>query len=112
MDFGTFQKVIMAGTPFDKGVMMQQGWAYFDTPIQFIAIANTNGVPYIVYNEEGTIYTQKNKGFISKGLTGQLNHITWSEQLGLPYTYEETNKTLRQRRNSIMQSMGVLGVSR
>lgn len=112
MDFNTFQNVIRAGTPFDKGNMMENGWAYFDTPYQFIAIANTNGVPYIVFNEEGTVYSQKNKGFIRNKLTGQLNHITQSEQLGLPYSYKETNKTLANRRNSIMLSKGVLGVTR
>jgi hypothetical protein len=112
MDFSTFQEVVRAGTPFDTGYMMTNGWAYFDTPYQFVAIANETGVPYIVYNEDGTIYSKKNKGFISKGITGQLNQITYSEQLGLPYSFKEQDNTLRDRRNDMLVSMGVLEVRR
>lgn len=108
MDFATFQNVIMAGTPFRTGNMMSNGWAYFDTPYRYEAHANINAVPYIVFNEEGTIYTQKNKGFISQGIVGQLNHITWSETLGLPYSYENTDKTLASRRNSMLMAMGAV----
>lgn len=110
MDFNTFQNVVRAGTPFDTGYMMTNGWAYFDTPYQYVAIANINTVPYIVFNELGTIYSQKNKGFISKGIVGQLNRITQSEILGLPYSYKETNDLLRDRQNDLLVSQGVLEV--
>ena len=112
MDFNTFQNVVRAGTPFDKGNMMENGWKYFDTPYKYVAIADTFTVPYIVYNEEGTIYTQKNKNFIREGIMGQLMHISQSETLGLPYSYKETNKTLAQRRLSLMENAGVIGRSK
>lgn len=109
MDFNTFQQEIRALTPFDTGNMMTNGWAFFDTPYQYIGIANTQAVPYIVYNEEGTIYTTKNKGFISQKITGRLNAITQSEILGLPIDYNETSETMKKR-NDILVSQGVLEV--
>jgi hypothetical protein len=111
MEFNTFQNVVKAGTPFDKGQMMDS-WLFYDTPYRFVAQADIARTPYFVYNEEGTIYTTKNKGFISKGIVGQINQITYSENLGLPYSYEETNKTLANRRNKLLEQMGVLEVIR
>lgn len=108
MDFPTFQSIVMAGTPFRTGNMMSNGWAYFDTPYRYEAHANVNAVPYIVFNEEGTIYTTKNKGFISKGIVGQLNYASWSETLGIPYNYEESNKIVKDRRNSMLLAMGTV----
>ena len=109
MDFNTFQQEIRYLTPFDNGNMMINGWAFFDTPYQYVGIANVNAVPYIVFNEEGTIYTTKNKGFISEKITGRLNEITQSEILGLPYQ-SNANETVQKRQNDMLVSKGVLEV--
>ena len=111
MLYSQFITIVQSGTPFDKGQMMDS-WAFFDTPYQYVAIADVSRTPYFVFNEEGTIYTQKNKGFISKGIVGQINNALYSEQLDLPYSYEEANKTLAQRRNSILMSQGAIEVIR
>ena len=107
MDFNTFQGTVKAGTPFDTGQMMDS-WLFYDTPYQFVAQADIARTPYFVFNQEGTIYTQKNKGFIDR-IVGEINYITYSENLGLPYDYSEINDTLDQR-NTILQQQGALEV--
>lgn len=111
MLFNEFIVIVKSGTPFDKG-QMQESWAFFDTPYQYVAIADIQRTPYFVYNEEGTVYTQKNKGFIRNGIVGQINNALWSESLGLPYSYEEANKTLADRRNSMLLGQGAIEVIR
>lgn len=106
MDFTTFENVIRANMPFDTGNMFTNGAVMFDTPYQYVAIYNTNGVPYIVFQEEGTRFFKGNKGFISKRTVGQINRITQSELLGLPYDYKETNTTIADRNNEMMMATG------
>ena len=111
MLFNEFMLIVQSGTPFDTGQMMDS-WAFFDTPYQYVAIADVNRTPYFVFNEEGTIFSTKNKGFIKNGIVGQINNALYSEQLGLPYSYEEANKTLADRRNSLLLSQGAIEVIR
>lgn len=107
MQFNTFQNVVKAGTPFDKGQMMDS-WLFYDTPYQFVSQADIARTPYFVYNQEGTIYTQKNKGFIDR-IVGQINYITYSENLGLPYSFADVDATL-QNRSEILAQLGALEV--
>lgn len=108
MEYAQFQNIVRSGVPFDTGNMYQNGMDFFDTPYYYRASFNINRVPYIVYNEEGTIYTKKNKGFISRGIVGAINRATYSETLGLPFAYSGYNNTVAKRNNEILVSMGVM----
>lgn len=107
MDFNTFQNTVKAGTPFDSGQMMDS-WLFYDTPYQFVAQADVARTPYFVFNQEGTIYTQKNKGFIDR-IVGEINAITYAENTGVRLDYSIVDDTLDQR-NTILQQMGALEV--
>lgn len=108
MDYTTFQNVVRANMPYDTGNMYQNGVAFFDTPYYYVAIYNTNQVPYIVFQEEGTRFFSGNKGFISKRTVGQILRIEQSEALGLPYDYRETNTTIANRNIDLMLTEGII----
>ena len=108
MDFAQFQNIVRFNMPFDTGNMFSNGTDFFDTPYFYRASYNINRVPYIVFNEEGTIYTQKNKGFISQKTVGMINRATYSENLGLPFDTRPINNTIGQRNNQVLISMGVM----
>ena len=67
----------------DTGYMASNGAEFFDTPYELVAIYNTNRVPYIVFQEEGTRYYNKNKGFITTKADGKINRFIQSDILGL-----------------------------
>lgn len=106
MDFATFQNVVRANMPFDTGNMYNNGAVFFDTPYDFVASYNVRQVPYIVFQEEGTRFFSGNKGFIQNRTVGQINRITQSEILGLPYNYKETNTIIADRNNELMIGAG------
>jgi len=108
MESKTFFGVVRANMPYDKGNMFMNGIDEFITPYYDLAAYNNDRVNYIRYNEEGTIYTKKNKGFISKKTVGMVNRIMWSENLGLPYDFSEIDETLAVRNNDILTKQGVI----
>ena len=77
--------------PYDTGFMFLSGAKYFETEHFLLAVYDTERVPYIVYNEEGTIYSTKNKGFISQRTVGALNRYAAGVDKSVMSRYEETN---------------------
>jgi len=106
--------IVLNNMPFDKGGMVSRGAYFFDTPYEITAIYNTGEVPYIIYQEEGFThylsgeFIDKNKGFISKKTTGQLNRYGWSVSLGLPFDVNENDDTLLNNQDKILEQMGVI----
>ena len=90
----------------DTGFMASNGAEFFETPYELVAIYNTNTVPYIVFNEEGTRYTQKNKGFISVKAEGKISRFIYSEALGIPYNKLENNQIILENNNKLMVELG------
>lgn len=105
--FQNFQDVINSQVPFDTGNMFQNGIDYFDTPEYYLASYNVYRVPYIIYNEMGTKYSVKNKGFISDKTVGLLNYITQQNSVGVQAIFGDIDNTIKER-NSILQSMGTM----
>lgn len=95
MDLQDFRSIIQAQIPYDTGFMFLSGVKYYQTEHFLMAEYDTSRVPYIVYNEEGTIYTTKNKGFISERTVGALNRFATYEDKGeralVISRYEEYN---------------------
>ncbi len=108
METVAFFSIIKANMPFDKGNMFANGVDEISTPYYDLASYNNERVNYIRYNEEGTIYTKKNKGFISKKTVGMVNKAIWSDNLDLPFDYTEINETVAERNNSILIKQGVM----
>ena len=108
-----FENTVRANAPFDKGALM--GSIIFEhNPYYSKAIYDDNILPYIRYQNEGFIHwiTKKpvtvNVGFIENKTVGAINRIIQSSILGLPYSYEETNRVLANRQNEILTQQGVI----
>ena len=92
----------------DTGKMAREGAEFFETPNELVAIYNVTGVPYIVFQEEGTKYYDKNKGFIKNKAEGKINRFLWSEALGLPYDTTENDKVLLDNQDKLLVQIGGL----
>ena len=101
-------EIVIGNMPIDKGNMRRNGAEFFDTPYELVAIYNTNGVPYIVFQEEGTRYFKGNQHFIRNNTVGQLNYLSWSESIGLPFDKTENNKNLLQYQDKMLEQLGVI----
>ncbi len=106
--------IVLAQTPVDKGFMISNVAEFFDTPYELVVEYNTDAVPYIIYQEEGFIHwksgkeVKKNKGFISKKTTGQLNAYGWSNALGIPFNMLENEQRILDEQDKILGQMGVI----
>jgi len=92
--------IVQAQLPYDTGFMFLSGVSYFETNHFLMAIYDTSRVPYIVYNEEGTIYTQKNKGFISQKTVGAINRFGAYKNTGEHVNVLSQYQDLNNRRGS------------
>lgn len=72
MDLETTRNVVVSNMPFRSGFMFVHGAKFYETEHYILTRYDLQAVPYIRYNEEGTIFTQKNKGFISQKTIGEL----------------------------------------
>ena len=101
-------EIILGNFPFDTGFMSRNGAEFFEDSEKITVIYNTTAVPYIVYNEEGTIYTTKNKGFITVRAEGKLNEYLTSQLLGLHYNKNKNNKTILERQHKLYVELGAV----
>jgi len=83
MDLEKTRNIVVANMPFRSGFMFIHGAKFYETDHYILTRYDLQAVPYIRYNEEGTIFTQKNKGFISVKTVGEL---IAAEALGVPTT--------------------------
>jgi len=72
MDLETTRNVVISNMPFRTGRMFLHGAKFYETEQYILTVYDLMAVPYIRYNEEGTIFTTKNKGFISQKTVGEL----------------------------------------
>jgi len=113
MQFIDFIRTCQANAIFDSGETLQS-IMFEDNAFFMRATYDANIAPQIRYQEEGFIHwiTKKpvtvNVGWISQKTVGAINRIKYSETLGLPYSYEETNNELAYRANEILINEGVL----
>lgn len=85
------RSIVQAQMPYDTGFMFLAGAKYFETEHFLLTVYDTERVPYIVYNEEGTKYSDKNKGFISQQTVGALNKFGLSQDKSVLSRYEAYN---------------------
>lgn len=82
--------IVLANMPYDTGFMFLEGASFFETNAFLLCKYNVGRVPYIVYNEEGTIYTTKNQYFIRDKTIGALVNYAQYKQQGLRTLFGET----------------------
>lgn len=91
-----------------SGYMASNGAEFFETPYELAAIYNVIGVPYIVYQEEGTYFYDKNKGFISTKAQNKIERYVWSQRMDIPYNKLENDQILLEDRNKMLVELGVV----
>lgn len=94
--------------PYDTGFMSLAGAKFFDTNMFILVKYDIDRVPYIVYNEEGTIYTEVNKGFIRQKTVGDLmRHANYKKHdMQAPFT--RLDERVKRRASTDMISAGAL----
>jgi len=108
MDLETMRLVVTTNMPYDKGFMFMAGAKFFETEHFMLCKYNTERVPYIIYNEEGTIYTTKNKGFIRDRTIGDLNRHLIYEMNGVKAPTLKLEDRAKRRASDVMLGQGVL----
>lgn len=73
MTLGELRSIVDANKPFDTGYLFTLGNRYNETAMFKVAIYDLLTVPYIQFLEEGTVFSDRHKGFISVKTVGQIN---------------------------------------
>ncbi len=112
--YSDFIELVLSGMPVDTGFMLLNGVEFFDTATEFLAVYNTNAVPYIEWQEEGFKHyiTKKkvnvNKGFITVKTWGKITSYANSKTLGLPFDMSESNEVLLANQEKMMVELGAI----
>lgn len=106
MTMAEFMQVVLANIPVDKGNMLREAPMFFDTPYEYLCVYS--GVEYLGFQEEGTRFFQGNKYFIRNRTMGQLNELSMSETLGLPFDWTETNTKNLDNKDKMLEEIGVI----
>jgi len=94
--------------PYDTGFMSLAGAKYIETNTYILVRYDTERVPYIVYNEEGTIYTQVNKGFIREKTVGDLMRHAYYRDNGMRLPFSKLDERVKRRASTNMIGAGAL----
>ena len=100
--------VVTSNMPYDTGFMSLNGARFFETNAFLLCKYDIERVPYIVYNEEGTIYTTKNKGFIKQQTIGDLLRHAAYKNAGLQAPFDKLDKTVKRRASLDMIKQGAI----
>ena len=106
MNLGEFRDIVVGNMPYDTGNMFLNGASFYETEHFLLARYDTERVPYIIYNEEGTIFSVKNKGFISQQTVGALLYGTDSAGMSEKVRRRGSTDMLKQGALDIVQSGG------
>ena len=111
MNLNEFRNICLAQVPVDTRYMLLNGFRFYETDLFLRMQADLEAVPYIYYNEEGTKFSTKNVGFISKKMVGAVNSALVKEAQGLPidgYQTEEEKirKNVLQLQDGVIEKIG------
>lgn len=102
------RNIVLANMPYDTGFMFLEGASFYETNAFLLCRYEITRVPYIVYNEEGTVYTTKNQGFIRDKTVGDLNRHASYKQAGLVAPPETLGDRVKRRGSLDMIKQGAL----
>jgi len=105
MDFDTFRNIIDTNKPYDKGYMMIFGNIYTVNPDYTKTSYDTETVPYIRYQEEGTKFFDGNAGFISENTITELNQVAVYQSHGVTQERVAFRDATRARESMISQGV-------
>jgi len=99
--------VVLADMPYRTGFMFLNGANFYETAHYNVCIYDVQRVPYIVFNEEGTRFTQKNVGFISQRTIGDLLLLEGMRQSGDNTPLTGFSEKAARRGNTEMLAAGL-----
>ena len=100
--------IVTANMPYDTGFMSLAGARYSENAHFMVTRYDIERVPYIVFNEEGTIYTEKNKGFIREQTVGDLMRHAQYKDAGLRLPFTNLNERVKRRASTDMLKQGAI----
>ena len=106
MNLGEFRDIVVSNMPYDTGNMFLNGASFYDTEHFMLARYDTERVPYIIYNEEGTRFSTKNQGFISRKTVGALLYGTVSAGMSDTVKMRGSTTMIKQGAMDKIQSGG------
>lgn len=108
MNLETMRLVVTNNMPYDKGFMFMAGSKYYENEHFILCKYDTERVPYIIYNEEGTIYTVKNKNFIRYKTVGDLIRFESMSESNLRANLSKYNDRAKRRASTNIIAQGAL----
>lgn len=108
LQLNEMRMIVTSNMPYDTGFMSVNGARFFETAHFMLCKYDIERVPYIVYQEEGTIYSTKNKGFIRNKTMGDLLRHAAYKQAGLTAPFDELNERVKRRASTDMIKQGAL----
>ncbi len=100
--------VVVGDMPYDTGYMFLNGASFYETNAFILVKYDIERVPYIIYNEEGTIFTTKNQYFIRDKTIGDLQRHAAYQQAGLHAPMDTLNETVKRRGSLNMIKQGAI----
>jgi len=108
MNLNDFRNVALSQVPVDSRNMLLNGFRFYETDLFFRVVADLDAVPYIYYNEEGTVFTEKNKGFFSKKMKGAIESAFIKDSNGEDMTPLYTANEEAIRKDVSLANAGVI----
>ena len=102
------REIVGGCMPYDTGNMFLRGARYVETALYYQVQYDLALVPYIFYQEEGTVFFDGNKGFISRDTVSEINHLVAMRLNGINEPYTVRSKQVRQRGSLDMLHNGVI----
>lgn len=100
--------IVSNNMPYDTGFMSQNGARFFETEHFMLCKYDIERVPYIVYNEEGTKFSVKNKGFIKHKTIGDLQRQAAYKEAGLQAPMNTLDENVKRRASFNMMKQGAI----
>lgn len=100
--------IVTSNMPYDTGFMSQNGARFFENEHFMLCKYDIERVPYIVYQEEGTRFSTKNKGFIKNKTIGDLLRHADYKSAGLQAPFNRLDETVKRRASFNMLKQGAI----
>ena len=100
--------IVTNNMPYDTGFMFMSGSRYQENAHFMVAKYDTERVPYIVYNEEGTVYSTKNQYFIREQTVGDsMRHANYKDA-GMQAPFTKLSENVKRRSSTNLLKQGAI----
>jgi len=108
VNLAELRTIVTSDMPYDTGFMFLSGARFIENNHFMMAIYDIERVPYIVYNEMGTIFSTKNQYFIRDKTIGDINQRLLDESFGIKKPITRFEDTVKRRASTNMIKKGAL----